>query len=143
MKRPLLFLVACLAAQLSFAQSGDEQAVAAAVENMRKAMIDGNRTALENLADSRLSYGHSSGLIEDKPAFVEHIASGASDFVSINLLDQTITVAGSTAIVRHVLHAATNDNGKPGKVALKILLVWLKEGGEWKLLARQAVKVPK
>ncbi|GAA0548517.1 nuclear transport factor 2 family protein [Chitinophaga japonensis] len=129
-------------AQLSFAQSKDEKAVAAAVENMRKAMIDGERTALENLADSRLTYGHSSGLIEDKPTFVEHIASGGSDFVSIDLLDQTITVAGNTAIVRHVLHAATNDNGKPGKVALKILLVWLKEGGEWKLLARQAVKEP-
>ncbi|TWI89308.1 nuclear transport factor 2 family protein [Chitinophaga japonensis] len=142
MKRPLLFLVACMIAQLSFAQSKDEKAVAAAVENMRKAMIDGERTALENLADSRLTYGHSSGLIEDKPTFVEHIASGGSDFVSIDLLDQTITVAGNTAIVRHVLHAATNDNGKPGKVALKILLVWLKEGGEWKLLARQAVKEP-
>jgi ketosteroid isomerase-like protein len=44
--------------------------------------------------------------------------------------------------VRHTLDADTNDNGKTGTVHLKVLLVWLKEGGEWKLLVRQAVKEP-
>jgi hypothetical protein len=38
------------------------------------------------------------------------------------------------------LSAETNDNNKPATVHLKILLIFVKDGGEWKLLARQAVK---
>jgi ketosteroid isomerase-like protein len=104
-------------------------------------MTDADKTALENLADDQLSYGHSSGHIDDKKAFVDKIVSGKSDFVSIDLAEQTITISGKVAIVRHILNAKTNDGGKPGEVHLKVMLVWQKQGGQWKLLARQAVKI--
>lgn len=123
------------------AQSKEQRAVSIAVEKLRKAMIDGNRTALENATADSLSYGHSGGKVENKTEFVENIASGKSDFVTIDLSEQTITISHNIAIVRHVLNAATNDGGKPGTVKLKILLVWEKEKREWKLLARQAVKL--
>ncbi len=124
------------------AQSKEQNAVAAAVETLRKAMIDGDRAALENIAADGLSYGHSAGRIEDKAAFVENLASGNSDFVTIDLTDQTIYVSGKTAIVRHKLTASSNDKGKgPTNVTLAILTVWQKEKKHWKLLARQAVKV--
>jgi hypothetical protein len=71
------------------AQTKDEKAVAAAVESLRKAMIDGNKTELENLAAEKLSYGHSGGAVEGKAEFVEKIASGKSDFVTIELSEQT------------------------------------------------------
>jgi ketosteroid isomerase-like protein len=123
------------------AQSKTETAVIGAVENLRKAMIDGDRAALESLASDQLSYGHSGGHIDDKKEFVEKLASGKSDFVTIELADQTISVTGKTAIVRHKLNATTNDGGKPGEVHLLVLLVWQKQNGKWILLARQAVKV--
>lgn len=122
------------------AQSKEEKAVAAAVETLRKAMIDGDQKALEAIAADQLSYGHSSGNVEDKKTFVSTLTSGKSDFVTINLTDQTITVSGETAIVRHKLDATTNDNGKPGTVSLSILTVWQKQKGKWVMLARQAVK---
>ncbi len=123
--------------------TGNQEAaqVARAVEDLRLAMVSGDRKALEQIADDALTYGHSGGKIEDKAAFVDQIASGRSDFTEITLTDQTIAVVGQTAIVRHNLSAATNDAGKgPGTVHLSILLVWVKEKGAWKLLARQAVK---
>lgn len=126
----------------SFAQSKDETAVAAAVESLRKAMVDGDKAGLEKYSAPELSYGHSSGKVETKTEFVEAIASGKSDFVSIELSNQTIKLAGNAAIVRHVLTGATNDNGVAGNVKLSILTVWQKQKGEWKLLARQAVRVP-
>ena len=122
------------------AQSKSEKAVADAVEQLRNALISGDRSSLESIVHNKLSYGHSGGAVEDKAAFVEKIASGKSDFVSIDLADQTISVSGKTAIVRHLLNAKTNDGGKPGEVHLKILLIFQKDGGKWKLLARQAVK---
>lgn len=123
------------------AQTKKEKQVADAVEKLRTAMIDGKKDALEAIASDKLSYGHSGGHVEGKAEFVEKIVSGKSDFVTIELKDQTISVSGKTAVVRHLLNAKTNDNGKPGEVHLKILLVFQKEGGKWKMLARQAVKV--
>lgn len=124
------------------AQTKAENAVTAAVENLRTAMISGERSSLEGIAAPELSYGHSSGKLEDKAAFVESIASGKSDFVSIDFKNQSVKVSGKTALVRHELHAKTNDGGKPGEVHLGILLVWQKQGGQWKLLGRQAYKLP-
>jgi ketosteroid isomerase-like protein len=135
-----LLLVITLINVSTMAQSKEEAAVAAAVESLRKAMVSGERAALEKIAAPELSYGHSGGKLEDKTAFVEAIASGASDFVTIDLTEQTIKVTGDVAIVRHKLSAETNDGGKPGTVKLAILTVWKKTGKEWKLLARQAVK---
>jgi len=130
-----------LFASFSMSQTKDEKAVANAVEQLRLAMISADKTALENIAADKLSYGHSSGALDDKKTFVDKIASGASDFVSIDLSEQTISISNKTAIVRHTLKAKTNDGGKPGEVNLKILLVWEKQKGGWKLLARQAIRI--
>lgn len=125
----------------SIAQSKDQKAVANAVEKLRLAMISKDRTVLESLTADSLSYGHSGGKAESRTSFVENIASGKSDFVKIELSEQTVSVVNKNAIVRHTLHADTNDGGKPANIKLKVLLVWVKEKGEWKLLARQAVKL--
>ncbi|RYZ94623.1 MAG: nuclear transport factor 2 family protein, partial [Sphingobacteriaceae bacterium] len=113
------------------------------VDNLYKAMCNADETVLEELVSEKISYGHSSGKVESKQAFITAITSGESDFVSINITNQNIVTQNNTAIVRHVLEASTNDKGKgPGNVKLAILLVCAKQGGSWKLLARQAVKIP-
>ncbi|WP_407429092.1 nuclear transport factor 2 family protein [Arcticibacter sp.] len=143
MKRIIYFLAVLMFANITvYAQSKSEKQVAAAVEFLKKAMIDGSRESLEAIAGDKLSYGHSGGKVENKAEFVEAIASGNSDFVSIDLSDQTIQISGKTAIVRHTLVAKTNDRGVPGNVKLHILTVWQKSHGKWVMIARQAVKKP-
>ncbi len=121
--------------------AGAEQAVAAAAERLRLAMIDPTAAALAPLVADDLSYGHSGGRVDTKDSFMGDLLNGKSDFVTITITDQTIKVVGNTALVRHTLTADTNDSGKPGKVQIKILGVWQQQGGQWKLLARQAVRV--
>lgn len=141
MKRVIvLAFIAITMSYTAMAQSTDLK-VAEAVEFLKQAMISGNQADLENIASHDLTYGHSSGKLQNKTEFVQAIASGASDFVTIDLTEQTISVIGKTAIVRHKLAATTNDNGKPGEVKLGIILVFEKEKGGWKLLARQAYKI--
>ena len=144
MQRLFSFLIiAIIFSTTVTAQTKKEQEVAAAVEALRKAMVDADQSMLEKLADDSLSYGHSGGKVESKSAFVENIVNGNSDFVTIDLTGQTIYVSGKTAIVRHRLSATTNDKGKgPGTVNIAIMTVWQKEKKEWKMLARQAVKLP-
>ena len=135
----LLFII-CVCSK-AVAQSKYEKAVAAAVTGLTGAMINADKLLLEKYTSDKLSYGHSSGIVQNKNEFIDGITSGRSDFVTIDLTEQTISVIGKTAIVRHKLSATTNDSGKPGSVKLSILLVWQKQDGGWKLLARQAVKV--
>ena len=140
MKRILISLTACLIFLEASSQLKFEKQVASAVEQLRQAMIDGNGKALNDLVMDQLSYGHSGGHIDDKKEFIEKLSSGKSDFVTMELLEQTISVSGKTAVVRHKLNAVTNDGGKSGEVHLLVLLIWQKRAGKWRLLARQAVK---
>ena len=144
MKKKIVSLLLCclLSGTYLFAQSSDEKEIANRVEMLRKALLTPDKTILEELAADQLSYGHSTGLIEDKAAFVDDLIKGKTVFTSIDLLDQTIKIAGDAAIVRHRMIAGLNNNNTPSKVDIIILMVWQKQNGEWKLLARQAAKVP-
>ncbi len=115
--------------------------VAKATEELRKAMIDADKPALEKLTAQKLSYGHSSRVIDNKKEFVENLVNGKSDFVTIDLSGQTISISGKVAVVRHILHAKTINNGTAGETHLQVLLIWQKHKNGWKLLARQAVKI--
>lgn len=144
-KKFFLITSLCMSATLAtsaVASDTDTAAVANKVEQLRTAMINGDEKALQQLSSPQLSYGHSSGNIEDKATFIEKIASGKSDFVTMELTDQTISFSGDVALVRHNLNADIKDGGVPNKIHLGVLLVWQKHAGEWKLLARQAFKYP-
>ena len=126
----------------AIAQSGEEAAVNQAVEALRKAMVDADKARLEELVADQLSYGHSSGVIESKAQFVSVVAGKKTIYKSIGLLEPSTTVAGTNAIARHIFTAETEADGKPGTARVGVLQVWQKQDGRWKLLARQAFRLP-
>jgi len=113
-----------------------------AVLQLKEALLSGNEAQLRAISSKHLSYGHSNGLIENQDAFVATLISGKSVFLSIDLSEQTMDQVENTAIVRHTLYAKTNNEGVLGEVKLKVLMIFQKKKGAWKLLARQAVKIP-
>jgi hypothetical protein len=136
-----LFFLA-LTSIAAIAQASPDKDVAMAVENLHKAILDGDKVALENVVSADLSYGHSSGLVEDKVAFVDALASGKNDFKTIEITDQVIKMVGKDlAIVRHKFKAELTVNGTVVTPNIGILLIWQKQKGQWKLLARQAFKL--
>ncbi|WP_421943489.1 nuclear transport factor 2 family protein [Pedobacter sp.] len=137
-KKLLIFASLILIANFSFAQDNE---VEKAVANLTKLMINPDSSALDKLILGNLSYGHSNGKVETKQQFIHSLMSGNSDFLDINLAEQSIVIQNKTAIVRHVLSGKTNDRNVPGNIKLNIVLVWSKEKAGWKLLARQSVKV--
>lgn len=123
-------------------QNADPKAVEEAVENFRKVMVDPEEETLLNLTSDQLTYGHSNGVIEDRKTCIESMVSEKFNFLNVTLSDQTIDISGNTAIVRHILQGDTHDAGKdPGRAHIKVMQVWQNQSGQWKLLARQAVKV--
>ena len=144
MKRILIFGCLMFVAVSSFAQQKNaEKEVDQAVSKLLALMVTPDSTKLDQLLLSNLSYGHSSGKIQNKQEFMHSLLSGESDFLDdIIIADPKTIVQGNTALVRHKLMAQTNDKGIKGSVNLYILLIWSKEKAGWKLLGRQAVKVP-
>jgi hypothetical protein len=129
-------------ASMTSTQTGKESAVSAAVEALRKAMIAADKSALDQLTTPELSYGHSSGRLENRVEFIEALTSGKSGFSAIDLSEQTVNVVDKVALVRHIF-AGTRRNAPAGeaKVNLAILTVWLQQQEQWKLLERQAAKL--
>lgn len=123
-------------------KSKDEMAVASSVETLRQALIDADGNKLAVLTSAALSYGHSSGIVQNQSVFIEKIVNGESDFVTIEFQNQTIEIVGDVAIVRHNLAAHTKDGGVDKDIKIGIMLVWQKQKNKWLLIARQAFKLP-
>ena len=121
-------------------QTTAEMAVANAAEAFRKAMMAADRNQFEILCADQLSYGHSGGSLETKAQFIAANTNGESVWKHITLSDQTINVIDNIALVRHVLTGETEHQRKTYAIQIGILLVWQKQGSDWKLLARQAYK---
>jgi len=146
MKKYFLWLVFVLISFSNQAQtksvSNEETAVANKVEAFRKALIDPTESNLKALTSKDLSYGHSSGVLQNQEVFIEKLRNKESDFVTIEFQNQTIQITGDVAIVRHNLAAHTKDSGVEKDIKIGNVLVWQKQKGKWLLIARQAFKLP-
>jgi len=123
------------------AESADEAAVRKAVDDLTTAMKAADRAKLEMLTADALSYGHSSGKVETKKEFTDVIAGKKTIYKSITLTDPTVSVAGNNAIARHIFAAEVEAGGQASSPKIGVMQVWVKDGGAWKLLARQAFKI--
>ena len=138
----LLISIACSSTNLKAQNNKNE--IANVENNIAKiytAMVAKNKDVLEDLTAEKLTYGHSSGKIENKSEYVDGVLNGAFQFTSITPIDQTITIAEDVAMVRHIFNGEGTNNGTPAKVNIGCLLIFQKNKGKWKLLARQAFKL--
>jgi len=142
MKIRLFLLLACL---LSFsnteAQSLNTE-VETSIGDLNSAMISKDRSMLEKLTAEELSYGHSTGVVQNKSEFVNDILSGPTKFIKIDITNQSISPADDLAIVRNISSISGTNKGMPLDLKIGVLMIWKKQGGHWKLLARQGFKIP-
>jgi len=116
-------------------------AVEAQVDALTKGILESDGAALDALTLDGLSYGHSSGVVQDKAAFIAPLASKRQTFPSITLSDRSVSVVGDDAIARHVFTGEVVTEGKSAPVHIGVMQVWHRDGDRWRLLARQAFKI--
>ncbi|MCK0146735.1 nuclear transport factor 2 family protein [Arenibacter sp. F26102] len=118
-------------------------AVQQAVSIFNEAMVSPTVELMDDLCADELTYGHSSGLIQNKAEFIDDIVNGPFDFLSVEAADQSIHISGNTAIVRHIFLAKGTNAGEDADVRIGNVQVYQKDRqGKLKLLARQAYKLP-
>lgn len=121
----------------------DEDAVTKNLEAFRAAQAASNAEGLASLCAAELSYSHSSGVVEDKATFIANATNGKSKWLSLVYENPSIRVVGPVAIVRfHWLGEQESvADGKKSSTNLHILMNWVKQGTDWKLLSRSATKL--
>jgi ketosteroid isomerase-like protein len=125
----------------ALAEAGDEAAVKQSVEGLREALLKADKPQLERLTADQVSYGHSDGRVQDKAEFINGVMTRKATVKSINFPDLKVSVAGDAAIARHLYESESETDGKTNNVKIGALSVWQKQGGSWKLLARQGYKL--
>lgn len=142
MKKLLFILLLSFCTSVVFSQGGKDAAVWSKVEALNKAVFETKDSAvIEDLVAENVTYGHSSGLLENKRVMLHHAVTGPEEFKNVSSERISTTYEGSTVIVRYFLRGDVSNNGNTTPLNLSILQVWGKDKGKWKLFARQAVKV--
>ena len=139
--KPILIALFLVYSFSAFAQTESE--VEEAVMQLGEAMLEENVDKLRNLTSVHLNYGHSSGAIENQEQFLAVFASQKSDYQKWDIYYLEISQPQKNlAIVRHNVKASILSNGNMNNLELGLLMVWTNEKGDWKLLARQAFRLP-
>jgi ketosteroid isomerase-like protein len=139
--RLCLLLVCLLSFRITDAQSLINE-VETSIGNLNTAIISKDKPMLEKLTAEELSFGHSTGVIQDKSAFVNDVLSGPTKLIRIDISNQSINLVDDIAIVRNISSISGTNKGMPLELKIGVLMIWRKLEGNWKLLARQGFKLP-
>lgn len=136
-----LILTTFMAAGLMFAQSADENAVRGAHEEYVKAAMAGDANALGRLFADGLQYSHSNAKLETKKEAIDALVKTKPHF---QVHEQSVVMLGKDAAAiraRVTAHGKDAATGKPTTTPISVLLVWTKQGGQWKLIQRQTTRL--
>ena len=131
-----------LLSRSSEAASADEAALTKSIETLREGILQQDKSKLDQVAASQISYGHSDGRTETKEQFINGVMTRKQTQKSLAFPDLKVFVVGDTAVARHIYLGESELDGKQNTTRIGALQVWQKQGGAWKLLARQGFRLP-
>ena len=142
MKKLLVILLLSFTSSFAFSQSTEDK-VWARVEALNKAVFGTkDSVAMKALVSQKLTYGHSGGNLEDMKMMVTNSANSKTVYKNLTTEKLSSLPVNKSVVVRYILRATSVDEkGAETPLNISIMQVWAKERGDWKLFARQAVKV--
>ena len=143
MKR-FLIAVFVLIALKGIAQTGsspEQMQVMMKMLSLKNSLIAKDSVTLSGLLADDVTYGHTNGMIQTKAQLIRDVVSGVQDYKSIDPSDMNIRVFDHTAIVNMKSAVKMMFNNNPLELNMYVTLVWIEQGGDWKLEARQSVKL--
>jgi hypothetical protein len=141
MTHRILLLMFCFFSYENTDAQSWKKDIESSIDALNKATISQDKPMLDKLTAEELSYGHSTGLVENKTAYLKDILTGPTHFFQIDNADQTINLADDVAIVRNICSIKGTKDGAPLDIKIGILMIWKKAGADWKLVARQGYKL--
>ena len=118
------------------ARSDERRHLEQAVERLRVAMVEGDGTTLDELLHAKLVYMHSSGHAQTKADLLRDLA-GKRFFAALTNSDLTVDVIDRTGVVVATVDQVKNlPDGRTRASRIKVLMTWIVDRHEWRLLSR-------
>lgn len=141
MKNFLFIPAFVLIASFVFAQSKKEKEVVERTYLLSHTVFGTKDSlTLEDLFAKQATYGHSLGKLQTREEAIRGASKNKSYYTDTSLTILKVIINDDVAIVRHLFKA--NEHKADGSVIplnFTMMLVWVREKGKWKLMARQAV----
>jgi ketosteroid isomerase-like protein len=114
-----------------------------ALEDRRyEAVTAGDVAALDELFAADLVYTHSDASADSKQSYLEKLAAGHFKYGPISHPEHSILVRGDCALVFGDMRGEVQIAGSVRVLNSRSLAVWVRENGNWVLLAFQPTKYP-
>lgn len=108
-----------------------------------QAMTDADIATLDELCSPDLVYTHSDATSDSKQSYLDRVATGFFNYGPMTHPEHGILVHGDCALVFHDMRGEVLVNHETKRVLnSRSLAVWVREDGNWALLAFQPTKYP-
>jgi hypothetical protein len=117
--------------------------IAALEARLYKAQIAGVPGDIEPLLSADLRYLHSTGVAESRAEYLAGVAGQLYEYGRIESRDVRVNVSEDLVIQDGVVDMTVSAHGaRKTLIHLLFCLVWRREGALWRLLYRQATRIP-
>ena len=136
-KRSAFILLLAIAPVIVEAQQEDE--VINSMKRFHRLLLE-KSADLGNYLHKDLSYGHSSGWIENRQELLSNNKEGVLVYHAYKEDSISAVVSGNTAWVRFSADIDVSLRGNAANIHLRVLEVYIREDKQWKLFVRQAIR---
>jgi hypothetical protein len=121
----------------------DTQIINDRENELYRAMLAFDYPTLDGILSDELRYIHSTGVAETKAEYFDGMRRGLYEYGSITIDSNRTRLFADAAITDGVMDMLVGANGSTKHVIrLLHVLVWRREAGAWRLLLRQATRIP-
>ena len=135
------FALLTLLAALPMFAADVADAIKAADKAWAVATVNADDAALNKMLADDLSYVHSTGDMDTKKQFIENQHNGVRKYLKIEHESMDVRVYGNAAVLTGTIQLETLVKGTKGGAHVRIIHVWVKQGGTWKLAAHQSLRL--
>ncbi len=139
--RIVLLVIPLFISTLAFAQSKTETDITNLSGKRIKWLLEGKADSLALLYDENSITVHGNGLIKTAEEQLDDVKSGKITYKSIDVTENTVKDFGNTQVLVGKGIFTISLGGQELTYTMVYMEVYQKQGGQWKLVARQASEV--
>ena len=139
---PAVLVVCLLVVPLAWSQGGNaEEQIGALSDQFVQAMAKADTAFMEKHFADEFTAIHSDGKLTTKAQEIENLKSSTLKWDSVDVQDRKIHVYGDAATVIMLATSKGTISGKPYSGDFRTTQVWVKNKGNWKMVAFQSTRV--
>jgi len=135
-------IIYLLVAPVALAQGGSaEQQISALSDQMIQAQLKADTSYFEKHYADDATIVHGNGKLFTKAEEIADLKSGSLKYEINEVRERKIHLYGDTAVVAFLIYYKGTVSGKPFSGDLRRTVVWVKQKGNWKIVAYQVTRL--